>query len=147
MIGVDVIVLAGSVCGVLDLICAAALFKWKGGSFERLLQFIASGVLGESAFKNGKRSAVVGLLFHFTIPFTAAAVYYTTSRSLTFLVSRAFICGIFYGVLIHLFMSFVVIPLSRTPKRKFSADAFLNQLIVHMFVVGPSISLGVGHFS
>ena len=147
MTGIGVIVLAGSVCGVLDLISASALFRLKGGTFERLLQFIASGALGESAFKGGKRSAAVGFLFHFSIAFTAAAVYYATSRSMTFLVSHAFVCGIVYGVLIHLFMSFIVIPLSRAPKRKFSASSFLSQLAVHMFIVGLSISLIVRHFS
>ncbi len=147
MTGIGVIVLAGSVCGVLDLISASALFRLKGGTFERLLQFIASGAFGESAFKGGKRSAGVGFLFHLFIAFTAAAVYYATSRSMTFLVSHAFACGIVYGVLIHLFMSFIVIPLSRAPKRKFSASSFLSQLAVHMFIVGLSISLIVRHFS
>jgi hypothetical protein len=66
---------------------------------------------------------------------------------MTFLVSHAFACGIVYGVLIHLFMSFIVIPLSRAPKRKFSASSFLSQLAVHMFIVGLSISLIVRHFS
>jgi hypothetical protein len=147
MTGVEVIGLAGSVCGVLDLISATSLFKLKGGSFERLLQFVASGALGESAFIGGKKSAVAGLLIHFSIAFMAAAVYYVTSRSLTFLPKHALIAGILYGVLIHLFMSFAVIPLSRIPKRKFSAGAFLSQLTVHMFVVGPSISVVVLHFS
>jgi hypothetical protein len=41
----------------------------------------------------------------------------------------------------------VVIPLSRTRKREFSASAFLSQLAVHMFIVGLSISLIVRHFS
>ena len=147
MTGLKAVVLAGLVCGVLDLICAAALFRLVGGSFERLLQFIASGAFGESAFKSGKGSAAAGCLLHFSIAFVAAAVYYATSRSLPFLVSHAFACGILYGVIIHLFMSFVVIPLSRTPKRKFSASSFLSQLVVHMFVVGLSISLVVRHFS
>jgi hypothetical protein len=52
-----------------------------------------------------------------------------------------------YGVAIQLFMSFAVVPFSRIPKRKFSAGAFLGQLAVHMFVVGPSISSVVRHFS
>lgn len=68
MTGIGVIFLAGSVCGVLDLISASALFRLKGGTFERLLQFIASGAFGESAFKGGKRSAGVGFLFHSLSP-------------------------------------------------------------------------------
>jgi hypothetical protein len=142
-----VIALAGSVCGVLDLASAAALFVSKGGTLERLLQFIASGALGDSSFKSGKGSAALGLLFHFAIAFTAATTYYWTGRALPILVTHAVVCGILYGTLIHLFMTFVVIPLSRAPKRKFSASSFLSQLAVHMFVVGLSISLTISHFS
>jgi len=147
MTSVGVIVIAGAVCGALDLISASALFKLRGGSFVRLLQFIGSGVFGESAFKGGKRTATVGFLFRFFIAFTAAGVYYAASRSLTILVSHAFVCGILYSTLIHLSMSIIVIPLSAAPKRKFSVSFFLSQLAVHMFVVGLSISLVVRHFS
>jgi len=145
--GANVCFLAGSVCGLLDLISATALYKWKGVSSERLLQFIASGALGESAFRHGKKSAALGFLCHFSIAFLAAAAYYTASRRFAFLTSHAFVSGLLYGVLIHLFMSFVVIPLSRTPKREFTASAFLQQLLVHAFVVGPSISLVVAHYA
>jgi len=44
-------------------------------------------------------------------------------------------------------MSRVVVPLSATPKRKFSAKAFLTQLIIHIFFVGLPIALIVAHFS
>ena len=136
-----VIAVAGSVCGVLDLACASALFISRGGTFERLLQFIASGAVGEVAFKGGKRTAALGFFFHFLIAFTATIVYYAASRNFPVLVTNPIVCGILYGTLIHLFMTFVTIPLSRAPKRKFSAAAFLSQLAVHMFVVGLSISL------
>ncbi len=142
-----IIILAGTICGVLDLISATALFLLRGGTFERLLQFIASGALGESSFRGGKRTAVLGLLFHFVIAFTAAAIYYTASRSLPFLTARPVLCGILYGALIHLFMTFITIPLSRAPKRKFSSSFFLSQLAVHMFIVGLSISLTISLLS
>ena len=89
----------------------------------------------------------MGLLFHFSIAFKAAAVYYATSRSLTFLLRQAFIGGTLYGVAIHLFMNFAVLPLFRIPKRRFSTGAFLSQLATHMFAVGPSISVVASHFS
>ena len=142
-----VIILASSICGILDLISASILFLSRGGTFERLLQFVASGALGESSFRGEKKTAALGLIFHFVIAFTAAAVYYAASRSLPLLIERPILYGILYGVLIHLFMTFVTIPLSRAPKRKFSAGFFLGQLAIHMFIVGPSISLTISHFS
>jgi len=142
-----IVVLAGTICGVLDLISATALFVSKGGTFGRLLQFIASGALGESSFRGGKKTAALGFLVHFVIAFTATAIYYAASRSFPLLIAQPVLCGILYGALIHLFMTFVTIPLSRAPKRKFSASSFLSQLAVHMFVVGLSISLTIARFS
>ena len=142
-----IIILAGTICAVLDIISATVLFLSKGGTFERLLQFIASGALGESSFRGGKKTAVLGLLFHFVIAFTAAAIYYAASRSLPLLIAQPILCGILYGALIHLFMTFITIPLSRAPKRKFSASSFLSQLAVHMFIVGLSISLTISRLS
>ena len=142
-----IITLAGTICGVLDLISATALFVSRGGTFERLLQFIATGALGESSFRGGKKTAALGFLVHFVIAFTAAAIYYAASRSFPLLIAQPVLCGILYGTLIHLFMTFVTIPLSRAPKRKFSPSFFLSQLAVHMFIVGLSISLTIARFS
>jgi uncharacterized membrane protein YagU involved in acid resistance len=143
----EIIILAGTICGVLDIISATVLFLSKGGTFGRLLQFIASGALGESSFRGGKRTAALGLLFHFVIALTAAAIYYAASRSFPLLIAQPILCGILYGALIHLFMTFITIPLSRVPKRKFSTGSFLSQLAVHMFIVGLSISLTIARFS
>jgi tetrahydromethanopterin S-methyltransferase subunit G len=142
-----VVILAGTICGVLDIISATVLFLSRGGTFERLLQFIASGALGESSFRGGKKTAALGLLFHFVIAFSAAAIYYATSRSFSPLIAQPVLCGILYGTLIHLFMTFITIPLSRAPKRKFSASFFFSQLAVHMFIVGLSISTAIARLS
>jgi hypothetical protein len=127
MMGISVIVLAGSACGVLDLINAAGLFKLNGGSRE-IAPICCEWRARRISIQRREETRSSGLLFHFSIAFTAAAVYYRTSRSLPFLLRRALTAGILYGVAIHLFMSFVVIPLSRIPKRKFSAGGFFANL-------------------
>ncbi len=121
--------------------------KSQGVPFERLLQMIASGVLGPSAFQRGKRTAAVGLFFHFLIAFTAAFVYYTISNKMTFLLDHPLFCGVLYGAAVHLVMNRIVVPLSAVPKRKFSAKAFLTQLIIHIVCVGLPIALVVAHFA
>lgn len=138
------IFLAGLICGVLDGLTAVAL---AGGRWIRLFQFIASGILGPNAFKGGLGAATLGIALHFSIALGAAAVYYAASRAVPFLVERAILCGIAYGVAVHLFMYFVTIPLSAIGKRPFSTRGFLTQLMVHMIVVGPSIALVVRHYS
>lgn len=47
----------------------------------RLLQNIASGLLGRVAFTQGWLSAILGLLLHYFIATTAATIYILASRA------------------------------------------------------------------
>ena len=135
------IVAAGFVCGVLDGLAAIILTKALGGGTIRMFQGIARGVEGAAAFQQGEKSALLGVALHFVIAFGAASVYYLASRVLPVLINRALICGVLYGIAVHLFMTFVVVPLSAIGLRPFVLRVFLYLLAIHMVVVGPSISL------
>ena len=141
-----VILLAGLTSGVLDITCTLTLNKLKGTAPTRTLQAIASGLLGPKSFAGGRSTAALGLGVHFVIAVVAAAVYYIASRKLGVLVEYAVLCGILYGIAVHLFMSFIVLPLSSL-KRPFSGKFFATQLVIHMFFVGLPISLVVRHFA
>jgi hypothetical protein len=147
MTSLEVISLAGLLSGTLDLTATTTLVRTQGIPFQKLLQMICSGVLGPSAFQGGKKTAMGGLFFHFFIAFTAALVYYAVSRRMATLLDHPWLSGVLYGVAVHLVMSRIVIPLSATPKREFSAKAFLTQLIIHIVCVGLPIALVVGYLS
>lgn len=143
----EIIASAGLLAGLLDITATSTLFALQGLSIERLWQGIASGALGSSAFSGGKKIATVGLLFHFVIAFTVAAVYFALSRKWPVLVESPWVCGAMYGVLVHLVMSRVVLPLSAAPKRVFSMKAFLIQLLIHICFVGLPVALVIGCLS
>jgi hypothetical protein len=75
------IVRGGALCGVLDITAAFIVY---GGFFGvhpvLILQGIASGVLGSSAFNGGYPVALLGLFLHFFIAFTVTFVYVQLSR-------------------------------------------------------------------
>jgi hypothetical protein len=141
------IVMAGLICGVLDGLSAVGLSTAFGNGPVRMLQGIASGVLGPSAFKGGAGTAALGLLLHFVIAFGASAVYYFASRFLPVLINRALLFGVLYGIAVHLCMQYVVLPLSAIGRRPFVLPQFVALAIVHMVVVGPSIALSIRRFS
>jgi uncharacterized membrane protein YagU involved in acid resistance len=143
----ETITLAGLLAGALDITATSTLMTLQGIPLERLWQGIASGALGTSAFKGGKKTAALGLFFHFAIAFIVAAIYYAISRQLPMILERPVLWGALYGVVVHLVMSRVVVPLSAAPKREFSAKAFLTQLVIHICFVGLPIALTVAHFS
>jgi uncharacterized membrane protein YagU involved in acid resistance len=143
---IRVIVLAGLICGVLDIACTLTLSRLKGITPERLLQTIASALLGPKSFEGGASTAVVGLMIHFFIALVAAAIYYAASRELSVSFGHAVLGGLLYGTAVHLFMTFIVLPLSAL-RRPFSAKTFATQWIVHMAFVGLPIALVVQHFA
>ena len=147
MTSLEVISLAGLLSGVLDLTATSTLVRrTQGIPLERLLQRIASGALGPSTFEEGKKTATAGLFFHFLISFTAAFVYYASSRKLAILIDRPLLSGVLYGAAVHLVMNRIVLPLSAAVI-PFSAKAFLTQLVIHILFVGLPIALVVSHFS
>ena len=55
----------------------------------RILQGIASGLLGAKSFTGGCETAALGAILHFFIAFSAATVFYLSSRKLTFMTHQA----------------------------------------------------------
>jgi hypothetical protein len=137
------VVLAGSICGVLDGLSALAVFGYFGAKPARIFQGIASALLGRRALQGGGSAVLAGIALHFLVAFGAAAVYYVLSRWLPFLIGQALLWGAVFGVGLHCFMQFVVIPLTAIGHRPFDARVFLAVLMVHAIVVGPSISLTI----
>ena len=142
------ILTGGLMAGVFDLAAALIINGLKGVSPIRILQAIASGLLGMAAYRNGFKSAALGVVLHFLIAFVAAAVYYAASRRLDYLVRAAILSGLLYGIIVYLFMNFVVLPLSAFPHNSsFSFAAFIQGIIVHMLFVGLPISLSIRRYS
>jgi uncharacterized membrane protein YagU involved in acid resistance len=143
------ILLGGLIAGTID-ISYACIFSYlrRGTSPVRILQSVASGALGRSAFEGGARTAALGLVFHFLIATMAAAIYYLASRPLRLLVNYAVICGPLYGVCIYLVMNFVVLPLSAIGSRPaLPLPVLISGLLIHMFGIGLPIALIVRRYS
>ncbi|HEV8598181.1 MAG TPA: hypothetical protein VGQ69_02365 [Gemmatimonadales bacterium] len=137
-----VILIAGLVAGALD-ITAACVVSWlrAGVSPVRVFQSVASGLLGVASYDGGTGTAALGLALHFVIATTWAAVFYYASRTLRFLVEQPVPTGLLYGVIVYLFMNFVVLPLSAFPMRPVTLSGRVIGLLVIMFCIGLPIAL------
>jgi uncharacterized membrane protein YagU involved in acid resistance len=136
----------GLLAGIFDITQAFIGFGLLGAKPFRILQHIAGGVFGARSMQMGWTSAVLGLVFHFTIAFTAAAVYYFASRVLRAMVEHAIVCGLIYGELVFLFMYFVVLPLTPLGPAHFSTATYITGPIGHTFLVGLPIALSARRF-
>jgi hypothetical protein len=138
----------GLACGILDITQACIAWGVRGIPPVRILQSIASGVLGRQAFQGGAKTAILGGALHFLIAFTAAAVFYAASRKIKFLTQRPIVAGLLYGEVVYLVMNFVVVPLSAIHKfPTFTAPHIITGPIGHLFLVGLPISLAVRRYA
>ena len=145
--GMLAVLWAGFACGVMDITAALVVYGYFGLKPMRLLQGIASGLLGPRAFESGLATALLGLLCHFVIAFGAATVYFVASRTFRFLTEQAVVSGALYGVAVYFFMNRIVLPLSAAAKRPFSLKLMIVGVVIHIFCVGLPISLSVRRFS
>jgi hypothetical protein len=136
------IFVGGLIAGALDLTSAFITFGWG------VPRAIAGGLLGRTAFQGGTGTYVLGVLLHFFIACSAAAIYYAASRRLEFMTEHAVVCGMFYGIAIFLVMNLVVLPLSALhAKGPYRLAGLIQGLLVHMIIIGLPIALSVKRFS
>jgi len=141
-----VIFITGLIVGAMDITSAIIITLWRGGTVTRLMQFIASGLLGKAAFQGGFPIAAFGLLLHFIIAFALVGIFYFGSRKIRFLREAALLSGLIYGLIVFAVMNLIVLPLSAaTPRHTLSGD--LIQIAIHMFLIGLPTSLLIRRFS
>jgi Na+/alanine symporter len=132
----------GLIAGTLDLTQAMLLFG------RRIPLVIAAGLLGRQALHGGAGTYVLGVILHFFIACSAAAVYYGASRRLRFMTEHALVCGLLFGAAVEEVMSLVVLPLSALQARgPYTLHDLILGLLVHMVVVGLPIAFSVRRFA
>jgi hypothetical protein len=132
----------GLIAGTLDLLQACILFGWK------IPLVIAAGLLGRQAIHGGAATYILGVLLHFFIATSAAAIYYAVSRKLTFMTEHPLVCGLFFGAAVEEVMNLVVLPLSALHARgPYQLHDLILGLLVHMVVIGLPISYSIRRFA
>ena len=136
------VLLAGVAGATCDIVYAILYYGWKGIPAERILQTVASGLLGKSAYDGGWPVAALGLACHYAIVIVAAALFYAIARRWAWPREEPITAGLVYGLGIYGFMNFVVLPLSAFPyPLRFPLLTTATGLLVHMIGVGLPISL------
>ena len=132
----------GAIAGVLTFLHASIQLGWD------IPLTIAEGLIGATAEHGGVGTYVLGVFLHFFIAFTAAAVYYTASRRLSFLKEHPLVCGLYYGATVHLVMHLIVFPLCAFHESNpIPIHELLLGMLYKMVEVGLPISYSVRRFS
>ena len=140
------IVLAWLIVGVLDITSAFVIATIKGTGSIRMLQGIASGLLGQRSFGGGLATAGLGLAIHFFIALVVVSVFYVASRKINFLTRQPFLSGLVYGIAVYLFMYWIVIRVV-FPNAHPSLSRDVTAVIIHITLIGLPTALVISHFS
>ncbi|RPH71683.1 MAG: hypothetical protein EHM78_06390 [Myxococcaceae bacterium] len=143
------VLLAAAVVAAADLLYAIVVWVviFQRSTVQRILQSIASGLLGPASFQGGNATAALGLLLHFvvalgwTLVFLVLLLRWPRLRAWTASTRGTVLAGFVYGAAVWLLMDGVVLPLSRARVVPPTIPWFWIQLAMHPFVVGLPIAL------
>jgi hypothetical protein len=115
-------------------------------NFESLLQYIASGLVGQRAFAGGGAGigyAALGFAIHAVLAL-AFTVLYAAVLAPRVRHTRAVVAGgLAYGAAIWVFMNAVVLPLGRSTQEDFGNGWWFAFLIDHALLVGLPIAVAL----
>jgi len=142
------ILLAWLTAGCLDLLAAITVYSliMQRVTTTRLLQGIARGALGNSAYEGGISTALAGVGFHFIIAFCFTIFYFFIFPYIPFLKKERIISGLLYGIFVWCVMNLAVLPLLNIANIPTKWDSITRGAAILMFCIGLPISLIVSRY-
>ncbi len=132
----DVIVVGGLVVALLDIVFAMTFwYLHRDVAPTRILQSVASGVMGAEAYAGGGVSAAFGAALHTLIALGMAAVYWFASARWPVLLRQWPVAGTVYGLGLYVAMNHVIVPLSRAQVGGFDLAWFIASVLAHVLLV------------
>jgi uncharacterized membrane protein YagU involved in acid resistance len=121
------ILVGGFVAGTLDIGAACLI---NGAKPTVILQAIASGLVGKSAFGGGATTVLLGLVLQWGMSIAIAAIFVAATRWSPVLKRQWVKAGLAYGVVVFVVMNYVVLPLSAVGHApRFRVVHFLEDMV------------------
>jgi len=142
------ILLAWLTAGCLDLLGAITVYSliMRRVSTLRLLQGIARGALGNSAYDGGIATALAGVGFHFIVAFCFTIFYFFIFPYVPFLKKQRVVSGLLYGIFVWCVMNLAVLPLLHIAAIPTRWDSIARGAVILMFCIGLPVSLIVSRY-
>ena len=130
------IAIGGAVVGVLDAADGVVYAGITAGQNPiQVLQWIATGALGPSAFEGGLAAAALGAAMHFALAYAFTAAFVIAWSKVEAIRNHWLVAGAAWGAAVWAFMNLLVLPLSQVP-HEFTVASVLNGVVGHALTVG-----------
>jgi hypothetical protein len=129
--------IGGLISGALDIAAASIIFH---APFGRVLQAVASGLYGKASFTMGANSMVAGAIAQEVITVVAALLYCLVAERKDLLLRQWLVCGLLYGALCNLIVTYGIVPLSHARVTPLGSYAFWVNLAINTALYGTPIA-------
>lgn len=137
-------VIGGMITGMLHLF----IQSWfvfsivEKNPFISVLQYVASGAMGNAAFEGGPVTALLGLVLDFIMTTIMAGVFILSANQIPLLRRHVIPGSLLYGFGVFVVMNFIVLPLSAAPALPAPPMwLFIEIVLEHVLLIG--LPLGI----
>jgi hypothetical protein len=137
-------VIGGLITGMLHLIIQCwFVFSFLGKTpLISVLQYVASGAMGNAAFAGGLATALLGLVLDFFMTTVMAFVFILSVDRIPLLRSHVIPGSLLYGFGVFIVMNFIVLPLSAAPPLPAPPMwLFIEIILEHILLIGLPLGL------
>jgi hypothetical protein len=135
------LLVGGYTVATLDLLAAMAYWAPDGVSATRVLQSIATWILGPAAYTGGLATAVLGAVVYAQVMWGVVALYHAMARRWPVLLRRPVTCGVLYGAVAYVAIFQVMAPLLSGIRPAFDPLWIATCVVVYTTLVGIPCAL------
>jgi hypothetical protein len=141
------ILLSGLIVGTVDGMAAVVWHYATGGHDPAgIFKFIASCLIGKSAFEGGTEIVLLGVFLHYFIATIFSAFFYFLCSRVKAFRGNNLSYGALYGLFVWAVMNLIVLPIIIHSIPSNPRNIIMG-LIIHMLCVGIPMSMVLGRFS
>lgn len=111
-----------------------------------IFRYIASAVFGKAAFTGGSQMIWWGVLFHYVIAIAFSVCLFMLYPHIKKLLPNKYMIALIYGIVIWLFMNFLVLPLTNVPKQHFKTYGVITGILALIICIGLVVSLAADNY-
>lgn len=140
------ILLSAFILGVADGLAAIVLTWLNGRPPIIVFQYIASGVLGPTAFAGGLWSVSLGVIAHFFIALAWTVIFFILHPACSLYVHNKILKSVVYGLLIWAIMNMIILPLSRVPSGEININQALTGIAILIVAAGIPLAFSFDRY-
>ena len=146
--GFKAILVASFIGGTLDLLGAFAIYGRIMDDIPpvRLLQSLASVLIGGAAFKGGEITASMGLVLHYSLVFGLAVLYFVWFPFIPFFRRQKIFGGLLYGMFIWIVTTTAALPISHSVIALLPYQGFTWHFVSVQILLGLPLTIVIRAF-